>query len=95
MARQTEITIGAFSFAVHKQERQEADSNGRGLFLRSGEPKMVDTWMIDIIEVLPGGGVTVTHLPLVEAAKDELVRQLTGGVLVATTVPSPEIARAL
>lgn len=95
MARETQITVGAFSFAVRVLQRQAAGADGKALFHQNGEPKMVDAWVIDIIEQTPLGDVTVTHLPLVKEAKDELVRQLSGGVVVATAMPTEDMAARL
>lgn len=95
MPRKTEVTIAAFSFVVNKVERQKVDpADGQPLYHGDGSPQLIDTWMIDIVEQ-DASGLTITHLPLIEAAKDELVRQLSGGVVVATHLPSAEMQARL
>jgi hypothetical protein len=91
MARKTEITLGNIGFAVRKERQQMTDPQGNPIFGDSGLPKMVDLWILDLIEQKPDG-VEIIHVPFDEAAKEMLVAQFTGGVVVADRMPTAPVA---
>jgi hypothetical protein len=91
MARKTEITLAQIGFSVRKERQQMSDQQGRPIFGDSGLPKMVDLWVLDLIEQRPDG-VEIIHVPFDEAAKDTLLAQFTGGVVVADKMPNGRMA---
>ena len=79
--RQTQETLLAYQFSVQRGEEQEVDQrDGQPLFNGDGSPRMVASTRL--IFVCPATGHVVI-VPLPEAAREELVRQLTGGIVVA------------
>jgi hypothetical protein len=91
MARKTEITLANIGFVVRKERQQMADPQGRPIFGNAGLPKMVDLWVLDIIEQKPDG-VEIIHIPFDEAAKETLLQQFTGGVVVVDRMPASPAA---
>jgi hypothetical protein len=91
MARKTEITLANIGFAVRKERQQMSDPQGNPLFGDSGLPKMADLWVLDLIEQRPDG-IEIIHVPFDEAAKETLVQQFTGGLVVAGRMPTSPIA---
>lgn len=87
MPRKTEITLAQIVFAVRKERRQMTGPQGNPLFGDSGLPKMVDLWMLDLIDQ-SSAGIEIIHVPFDEDAKEKLVQQLTGGLVVANEMPS-------
>lgn len=90
MARKTEITLAQIGFVVRKESQQQVGSDGQPLFGDSGLPKMVDVWVLDLIEQKSPSEVEIIHVPFDEAAKERLVQALTGGVAI---VPANGIPR--
>jgi hypothetical protein len=91
MARKTEITLAGIGFAVRKEQQQQAGPDGQPLFGQSGLPKMVDVWILDLIEQKSPSEVEIIHVPFDADAKDRLVQQLTGGIVVAPANGVPAI----
>lgn len=89
--RRTEITLANVGFVVRKEARQQAGADGQPLFGQSGLPKMVDVWILDLIEQRSPSEVEIIHVPFDEAAKDRLIQQLTGGIVVAPANGVPAI----
>lgn len=91
MARRTEITLAQVGWSVRKASEQQLDDKGNPLFGDSGLPRMVDLWILDLIENTPNG-VEIIHVPFDEAAKERLVQALTGGLVVASELPKGALA---
>jgi hypothetical protein len=87
MARKTEITLGNIGFVVRKERQQMIDPRGNPIFGDTGLPKLADLWVLDLIDQRPDG-VEIIHVPFDEAAKETLVAQFTGGVVVADRMPT-------
>jgi hypothetical protein len=87
VARKTEITLAHVGFVVRKERQQMSDPQGAPLFGDSGLPKMTDLWVLDLIEQR-SDGVEIIHVPFDEAAKETLIAQFTGGVVVADRIPT-------
>jgi hypothetical protein len=69
---------------------QSLDPKGNPIFGDLGLPKMVDLWVLDLIEQKPDG-IEIIHVPFDEAAKDTLLAQFTGGVVVADRMPTQPV----
>lgn len=91
MARRTEITLAQIGFAVRKESQQQVAPDGQPLFGDSGLPKMVDVWILDLIEQRSPSEVEIIHVPFDEAAKERLVQALTGGLIVAPANGMPAV----
>jgi len=86
--RQSQDSLEGYSFQVQHLEAQEVDpKNGQPLFNGDGSPKMVERIMLVFIDEQIFGKHAVV-VPLTGENRDELVRQLTGGVVIASSVPT-------
>ena len=91
MARKVEEELVGYGFAVKQVDIPVTDEQGNPIFNGGeGGPKMQPGCMIDLVCQTPFE-LHIVHLSLTKQAKDELVRQLTGGVLVAGAGEIPKI----
>lgn len=82
----TEELVGV-NFVVRKGETPVTDDQGNVVFNGGdGGPKMQELWILDLVDQNPFRIKTV-RVPLSEENRDELVRQLTGGIAIATAMP--------
>lgn len=91
MPRKTEITLANVGFVVRKEAQQEVGTDGQPLFGQSGLPKMVDVWLLDLIEQRSPSDVEIIHVVFDEGGKERLVQALTGGIVLAPANGMPAI----
>ena len=81
------VELQGYGFQVADVEMPHVDpKDGQVVFDGKGRPKMQQGKLLVFVDVRSGDQVRV---PLSEDARAELVRQLTGGVTIARTVPVP------
>ena len=85
--KKTEELLGV-SFSVRQTQAQVTDDKGQPIYNGGdGGPRMQDVWVLDLVDANPFQIRTI-HVPLSKEAKDELVRQLTGGIVIAGAGPA-------
>lgn len=82
-------TLIGYSFKVETEQVQEFDpKDGQPLHDGLGQPKMVEQWNLILIEAATGLHKVI--VPLGDVQRRELIRQLSGGIHLASPVELPK-----
>lgn len=82
MARQIEERLVGYRFGVAQIEAPDFDERGNQVFNGNGTPKTHTEFLLEFVDAQPTG-VHIVRVSFTQAARDELVRMLTGGITVA------------
>jgi hypothetical protein len=91
MARKTEITLARIGFAVRKETPADDRPAGEA-DLRRLRPSEDGRPVGARPDRAAPGCVEIIHVPFDEAAKDTLLAQFTGGVVLASEMPNGKLA---
>lgn len=83
MARRVVERWVGCAWAVRSEREQEAGTDGQPLFDEHGLPKMVDLTTLVFVSNEPGAQVIV-EVPFTQDKRGDLVKALTGGIIVPT-----------
>jgi hypothetical protein len=86
MPRHIVEELQGYRFGVGQREVPDVGADGVQLFDRHGVPKTRTEWVVELVDLQPTHA-HVIRIPLTDEAKAELVRQLTGGVALASQIP--------